>query len=76
MPASKKRMKSIERYKAKHYYSPRINILAEYRETLQKVASENGLSLNLYINLLIQKDLAARGIEYRVPGEPSSENRD
>jgi len=76
MPISKNQMKSVSKYKSGHYYAPAVNILAEYREPLQKIAAENGTSLNVYINQLIKKDLASRGIEYHFPGEPSSENGD
>lgn len=74
MPVTKNHMDYTKSYKLEHYYSPRVNLLAEYRETLQAIAAENGTSLNVYINQLIQKDLASRGIEYHFPGEHSSDN--
>lgn len=74
MPISKKQMQFVQNYKSGHYYSPRVNMLLKYRDTIQNAASESGVSLNVYINRLIQKDLAAKGIEYHFPGENNTEN--
>lgn len=74
MPISKKQMDSVQKYRSSHYYRIPVNILLENRDVVRRAAEERGVSLNVYINSLIQKDLAERGVEYRYPGEDTPES--
>ena len=54
MPVSKKQMDSVQKYRSSHYYRIPVNILLENRDIVRRAAEERGVSLNVYINSLIQ----------------------
>jgi len=57
MPVSKAQIKASDKYKAKTYYRPSINLRREYEEAIRERAAELNMTMSTYIQTLIKKDL-------------------